>query len=103
MHLDVLLKLFDLSLEDDAIDWFMSLVDNSINTWEEWQRVFLERWEEGNDNRFLLATLNGAKGIENEIVEAFNKRFDQIAQKLHKGIMPPGAAILIYYVDAFDK
>lgn len=31
-HLDVLMKPFVLLLEDDALDWLISLPDNSIST-----------------------------------------------------------------------
>ena len=31
-HLDVFMKSFVLSLEEDVVDWFTSLLDNSIRT-----------------------------------------------------------------------
>jgi hypothetical protein len=42
------------------------------------------------------------KENENETIEEFNKRFNQITQKLHQDIKPPKATILIYYLDSFD-
>ena len=76
--LDVVLKLFVLSLEDDAIDWFTSLTNKSINTSKECQRVFLMQWEERKDDIFLLVVLNGVKRNENEIIIELNARFDKI-------------------------
>jgi hypothetical protein len=72
-HLDVLMKLFVLSLEDDALHWFISFLDNSISTKDQLEDTFVERWEEKKDSRHLLASLSGAKKNENETVEEFNE------------------------------
>ena len=45
-HLDVVMKLFALSLEEEAIDWFTSLLDNSISTLAQCENAFFEKWGE---------------------------------------------------------
>jgi hypothetical protein len=52
------------------------------------ESAFFEKWAEHRYNRYLLAALNGAKRNENETIEDFNKRFNQIIQILHMDIKP---------------
>lgn len=101
-HLDVTMKLFALSLEDDAAEWFKGLPDNSFNAFSPLSNAFLHKWGERRDNRYLLAALSSAKRNENETIEELNKRLKKIVQRLHADIKPPEAAILIYYFDSFD-
>lgn len=62
----------------------------------------MDKWGERKDSRHLLATLNTAKINENETVEEFNKRFNQIVSSLHADVKPPPAVVLIHYVDDFS-
>ena len=64
--------------------------------------AFEEGWGECKDNRYLSAALSTVKRNENETLEDFNRKFNQIVHKLHNDIKPPEATILIYYLDAFD-
>lgn len=50
-HLDVLMKLFVLSLEEDATDWLTNFLDNSISTMDQLESAFFEKWGECRDNR----------------------------------------------------
>jgi hypothetical protein len=61
-HQDMLMKLFILSLEEDVVDWFTSLLDNNINTFSQLESIFIETWEE-KDNIYLLVALMGALEI----------------------------------------
>lgn len=38
---NLLLRFFDLSLEGPAFDWYLHLKPNSVQTWEDMQRLFL--------------------------------------------------------------
>ena len=38
------LNLFPTALKDKALRWFMSLRTNSIGTWDDMKRVFLEKY-----------------------------------------------------------
>jgi hypothetical protein len=49
-HEDVKMKLFVLSLEEDALDWFMDLDDNKIKTIKEFIDAFVERWGDRKEN-----------------------------------------------------
>jgi hypothetical protein len=98
---DVKMKLFVLSLEDDASDWYEDKPDNTFKTLKELIDAFTEKWGEKRDHRHLLAALNTMKKNENETMDEFNKRFNELVSSMHQDIKPPESAILIYYIEAF--
>jgi hypothetical protein len=99
---DVKMKLFVLSLEDDASDWYEDKPDNTFKTLKDLIDVFTEKWGEKRDHRHLLAALNTMKKNENETMDEFNKRFNELVSSMHQDIKPPESAILIYYIEAFS-
>jgi hypothetical protein len=44
-HEDVVMKLFTLSLEEDARMWFRNLDDSSIKTWDAFRDAFMYQWD----------------------------------------------------------
>ena len=60
-HDDVKMKLFALSLEEDAGDWYLDLDDNSYKTLDEFQTGFKEKWGEKKEPRHQLAALHNIK------------------------------------------
>jgi hypothetical protein len=64
--------------------------------------AFTEKWGEKKEHRHLLAALNTIKKNENETMEEFNKRFNELISSLHKDIKPPYTNFLIYYVEAYS-
>ena len=101
-HEDVKMKLFVLSLEEDAHECFSGCVDNTFKTIKDLLDAFTEKWGDKKEHCHLLAALNTIKKNENETMEEFNKRFNEIINSLHKDIKPPDASILIYYIEAFS-
>ena len=54
-HEDVKMKLFALSLEDDAEEWYFDLDDDSYKTLSEFQDGFRKKWgEKRNQDIYLL-------------------------------------------------
>ena len=45
-HDDVYMKLFALSLEEDACDWYINIADDSYNSWDSFRKGFMERFGE---------------------------------------------------------
>jgi len=45
-HLDVLFKCFSLSLKKDARNWFLGLLDNSIDSLDACKNAFFDKWLE---------------------------------------------------------
>ena len=74
-HEDVKMRLFSLSLEADAFEWFTSLDDDGIKTFQDFETAFNKRWGDKKDKRHLLAALTNNKKKENETIEEFNKKF----------------------------
>lgn len=72
---DVMMKLFMQSLTEDAREWYRSLPAKSIDSWEEFKRVFREQYGDKIDSRFLLNDFNNISKGSNEMVVDFNTRF----------------------------
>jgi hypothetical protein len=101
-HQDIKMKFFALSLEEYASNWFSSLDDNKYATIKDLIARFMERWGDKKKHRHLLATLHSIKKNENENMEEFNKKINELVTSLHIDYKPPTASILIYYIEAFN-
>ena len=101
-HEDTKMKLFILSLEEDALDWFLEHDDNIFDSLKGIVDAFNERYGNRREDRHLLAALYASQKRENETMEEFNKRFNDLVKNLDKKIKPPKDAILIHYMDSFD-
>jgi hypothetical protein len=77
------MKLFACSLEEDACDWFCELDDNKFATIKDLIDAFIERWGDKKEYHHLLATLHGIKKSENETMEEFNKKFNELVLLSH--------------------
>ena len=49
-----------------------------------------------------MAALTETKKKENETIEEFNKKLNDLVSRLHRDIKPADASILIYYIEAFE-
>ena len=67
-HEDVKMNLFALSLEDDAMEWYSDLGDDSYKTLNEFLEGFKKKWGEKKEPRHLLAALHNIKKMENETI-----------------------------------
>lgn len=97
---DVKMRLFVLSLEEDALDWFAEQLANTFDTLKMIMTTFNEKFGDKKEERNLLNAINHIKKQENETVEEFNKRFNDIVKALPDDIKPQDKSLLIYYVDA---
>jgi hypothetical protein len=91
---DVKMKLFVLSLEDIALDWYEDLPDNKFKTLKELTDAFIEKWGEKKDHRQLLAALNSIKKNENETMDEFNQKFNELVSSMHDDIKPPSRSYI---------
>jgi hypothetical protein len=76
------------SLEGDATDWFSEQDDDKFSTLAEITKAFNERWGDKKEDRHLLAALNSSQKKENETMEEFNKRFNDLVKSLPQTIKP---------------
>ena len=92
------MRLFSLSLEDDAFEWFTDLDDDNIKTFAQFETTLSSIWGEKKENQHLLAALNKTKKKENETIKKFNKKFNDFVSILHKDIKIIDASTIIYYI-----
>ena len=95
------MKLFSLSLEDNATKWYSDLDDDSYKTLNEFLEGFKKKWGEKKEPRHLLAALHNIKKMENETIDEFNTKFRRVVVDLPREIKPKDASILISYIEAF--
>jgi hypothetical protein len=77
-YFDMIYKNNSLSLKKYARKWFIALPNNSITSFEACQNIFFNRWLENKDRLFLFNSLNNIKINENDTIDEFNNRFDNI-------------------------
>ena len=95
------MKLFALSLEDHAAEWYENLGDDLYKTLSDFLEGFKKKWGENREPRHLLAALHSIKKMENETIDEFNTKFRRVVAYFPREIKPRYAFILIYYIEAF--
>jgi hypothetical protein len=101
-EMDVQMTLFVYSLEGDAAEWFTEFDSDKFSTLDEILVEFRSRRGDKKENRFQFAALTSSHKNENETVEKFNTKFDNLVKNLHADIKPSTTTILIYYMEAFE-
>lgn len=76
-----MMKLFMKSLEESAKQWYRSLPNNSINSWDEFMSVILLQYEERVDPKFTIHELATIKKWVNELISDFNDKFIMTMRK----------------------
>jgi hypothetical protein len=83
-------------------EWFEDFPANKFNTLNSIIDEFKKRWSDRKEHRFQLGALTTSQKKENETVVEFNSKFNSLLKSLHQDVKPPNAAILIYYIEAFE-
>jgi hypothetical protein len=81
-HLDVIYKIFSLSLKKDARNWFLGFRNNKINLLDACRNDFFDRWMERKDSIFILNAFININISENETMDEFNIIFDNFVQDI---------------------
>lgn len=100
-HEDVRMKLFVLSLEDDALQWFLDKPDNAFDSLQTIFNSFKDKYGDKREGKYLFKELNSIKKRENERVEEFNQRFNGILKDMTQDYKPPDKTLLEQYLEAF--
>ena len=100
---DVACRLFPHTLENKAATWYRSLPSASITSWDQFRRVFLQKFSEDKTPSMLLTELSTIKCHKKEKVRDFNQHFATILQKF-----PPNPALddsitIDYYTKALPR
>ena len=88
------MKLFALSLENDAAEWYENLGDDSYKTLNEFLAGFKKKWAEKKEPRHLLVALHNIKKMENETIDEFNTKFRRVVVDLPREIKPRESSYL---------
>ena len=96
------MKLFALSFNGRASDWYSNLPDNSFSTLEAFKIAFTNRFGEKKEPRHQLASLTNIKKKENETMDEFNQRFTELSNDIPAIYKPPAPSILLYYIEALS-
>jgi hypothetical protein len=81
-EMDVQMTLFVYSLEGDVVEWFTEFDPDKFSTLDEILVEFRNRWGDKKENRFQLVALTSSHKNENETVEEFNTKFDNLVKNL---------------------
>ncbi|GKA26921.1 reverse transcriptase domain-containing protein [Tanacetum coccineum] len=93
----VKLMIFPLSLCDEAKFWFNELNEESITSWEQMRKAFINRFFPPSlFNRLLLEIRNFSQNICESLTEAW-LRLKNMLQKCHGHGLTKGAIIQIFY------
>jgi hypothetical protein len=74
----------------------------SLAPWPKFKRLSMKDGVIRRRIAILLAALNTSQKKENETMEEFNKKFNDLVKSLPTTIKPPDASILIHYMEAFE-
>jgi HSP90 family molecular chaperone len=99
---DVVMKLFSLSLEENAKTWYSGFPDNSITSWDAFHDAFIKRWAVRKDARLMLTQLHEMKKKDSETIKDFDERFDKLLKDFPPNLKPNDDTILLHYTNAFE-
>ena len=98
---DAKLRLFAQSLSREAKRWFKDLLARSIATFEAFQTLFLDMWEDKKIPLGVLAQYNNLKKGNFEFVHEFSSIFMRVYNSILANIKPLVGGAKLHCVDAF--
>ena len=99
---DVSIRLFALSLKGQVKSWFKALPYASITDFQQFVKIFLDRWMIGQNFLLIIEEYNQLKRMPGETVQQFYARFNQVYYSMPVDIRPSPRSALLHYPGAFD-
>jgi hypothetical protein len=99
---DVCIRIFSLSLQGKAKEWFKNLPAASIGDFHQFVKVFLDKWVIKRNLFLILEEYDHLKRQPGETVQHFSARFNQVYHSMPDDIKPPPGLALLHYPYAFD-
>lgn len=99
---DIKVWLFAQSLSGEAKKWFRLLPTDSIPNFQNFERLFLSRWEEKKNPAQLLTQYNQLRMGTDDVVRNFLDRFNRIYNALPTQCKPLEGMAKLHYVEGFD-
>ena len=100
---DAKIILFAQSFSGEVKKWFRGLQAGSIRNFQEFEAVFLTKWEQKINSLQLLTQYNNLKIRVSESVQDFSTRFMRTYESIPAYVKPPPWATKLHYADAFDS
>jgi hypothetical protein len=101
-HEDVAMRLFASSFTEEALDWFRALPDNHITSYEDFSKLFKDRWLTNANGGTLGAQFNQIKKREYETIKEFITIFDKLYNQIPKDYRPMTSSNIFLYVNVFE-
>ena len=102
-HEDAKIRLFAQSLTGEVKEWFRGLPTGSIHNVQEFEIIFLGKWERKKNSLYLLTQYNNLRRGPNESVHNFSSRFNKTYNAIPANVRPPLGATKLHYVDSFSS
>ena len=97
------MRLFAQSFSGEVKKWFRGLQARSIHDFQEFEIVFLRKWEQKINYLQLLTQYNNLNREANESVQDFSARFMRTYESIPADVKTPPGAAKLHYADAFDS
>ena len=102
-HEDAKTRLFSQSLIGEVKEWFRSLLVGSIHNFQEFETIFLGKWERKKNSLHLLTQYNNLRRASNESVQDFSYRFKKTYNAIPADVKPPPSVAKLHYANAFSS
>jgi hypothetical protein len=102
-HEDVVCRLFPYTFEGNASTWYFSQQPRTITSWEKFESIFLEKFEDGKPLEVLAMDLSNLKMNAKEKVKDFNQRFLTLKNRIPTDSMPAESLVIAYYTKALHQ
>jgi hypothetical protein len=87
-HDDVFMRLFVQNFGGDVRKWCRELPIDSIDIWPALEYAFMRQWGDKKNNLYYLNEFGSLKKRANETVDNFNRRFNNLYNKILGDIKP---------------
>jgi len=99
---NVHMRHFSQTLTGDVKKWFKAFPTNHIENLENFQRLFIDRWENKRNPLQILLEYQNIKRGPNEIVQDYCTRFNTIYNAILVNLRPAPDLTLIKFPNGFD-
>ena len=82
---------------------FRGLPAGSIHNFQEFETIFLGKWERKKNSLYLLTQYNNLRKAPNESVQDFSYRFKKSFNAIPVDVKPPPGVAKLHYADAFSS
>ena len=99
IHENVVCRLFPYSFKGQASTRYFSLDSGTINSWDEFEKLFLEKIGDDNTPEDILMDLSSLRIKGKERVKDFNKRFSSLKNNILTNVLPTKELLVAYYIN----